>query len=179
MSELSYLNLKPLRWSQSIELHPRQDATRSDEYTRIIATCMPTAECALLLRTGARLRNFQISINVLEGKLPDEERRRSKFEIDAIGGLWFADRQVHDSVQGWLYLKERIYRSLWDQVSHRADCQISLWISPLYDDIWRDNPLSILSVSLTFDRRPLADQKAQQESWLSRLFNRLQSTVRP
>ena len=172
MSEPSYLNLKPLRWSQSIDLYP-QDATRNDGYTRIIATCTPTADCALLLRTGARLCDFQVPIHVLEGKLPDDERRRSKFEIDAIGGLWFADRQVYDSVQGWLYLKERIYRALWDQVSHgRADCQISLGVTPLYDDIWKDNPLSILSVSLTFDRRPLADQKAQKKGWLSQLFGR-------
>lgn len=164
MAELSVLNLKPLSWSQSIGQNGRQ----SDGDTSIRVTCALTANCDVQLCTGLKLRDFLIPIAILEGQLPTDER--STFENDAaIGGLWFVEEQHF--VHGWFYLKSRSYSTLWNQVRDgKADCRISLIVTPLHNHIWKHSPLSIANASLDFDRKPPADER--KSSWLSRLFSR-------
>ncbi len=148
MSDLSYLYLKPLTWAQSIDLHSHKDEGR----TRIRVTCL--ARNDLLLRNGEKLRDFQIEIVIIEGHLPTDHDQKLKFTTNAIGGLWFSGGSAH----GYFYLKPKIYRDLWDQVRDgKADCQIDLGVEQDNDD---DYPVSVVSASLTFNRKqpPVAQQ---------------------
>jgi hypothetical protein len=151
-----HVYLKPLMWSQNIVHYPSMGEGR----TGLHVTCVPNANCGLLLSNGAKLRDFEISLSIVEGDLPADEHEKARFENDAIGGLWFLEEEK--LVKGWFYFKPGNYKAVWDQVREGRydECTINLGLKPVQHDIWRSNPVSIVTVAFTFNRKPPVERPA-------------------
>ena len=155
----SYIYLKPLTWTQEIRYYSHLG---NDEGGNLSADCAPSADCDLMLRDGVKLRDFQIiPISFLQEKLEEP-----KLEAEAIGELWSDEGQT--SVNGWLHFEPKNYSALWDQVrtGNYASCQICLGVHRP-DDIWKENPLSITSASVTFARKPDTDERLPRKGFFS------------
>jgi hypothetical protein len=174
MFGLRYVYLKPIIWSQEIRHYPNNDPTKNIEGLYLSVTCAPKANCDILLRNGAKLRDFQIQFSIVQGELQVNERSKSNLLNNAIGGLWFIEDE--DFVHGWCFLRSNNYVALWDQVRDGGyvDCAINLGVEPIQqDEVWKDNPLSIVSAAIDFTHKPIADrsdddQAARKKGWFAR-----------
>lgn len=172
MFSLSYVNLKPLMWSQEIRHYPSTKVGEGEEVTIIQVTCAPDAKCDLLLSDGAKIRDHEISITIIPGEIKADERQKTNLLNQAIGGLWFLEEE--DFVHGRFYFKSNNFTALWDQVRDGGyvDCVICLGVDPVQDNIWKGNPLSIVSVAINFSRKSFADKTADEQaarkSWFAR-----------
>jgi hypothetical protein len=169
---LRYIYLKPLTWSQSISHYPNRDPSKKREGTGLSVVVRPTPDCDVLLSNGAKLRDFTISLSIVQGVFPADEHQKANFAKEAIGGLWFIEEQ--DFLHGWFFFKPDNYAAVWDQVreGRYVDSLITLGVEPVQDDdVWKGNPLSIVTADLRFDRRPIAaadQQKAPRKSFFAR-----------
>jgi hypothetical protein len=171
MFDLSFLNLTPLIWRQEIR-HYSKLSIGDDEGGFLTATCTPDASCELLLSNGAKLRDQEISLGIARGDLGADKRQQGSLTNDAIGGLYFIEEQ--NFVHGWLYFKSNNYSALWDQVRNGGyvGCVIGLGVQPVQGKVWKSNKLSIISASVSFDRKPAADMHADQKKSRSGFFAR-------
>jgi hypothetical protein len=167
-----YLYLKPLLWSQSISHYPMRDPSKTIEGTGLSVVVQPKPNCAVVLSNGAKLRDYEISLTIVQGEFQTEEHQKANFARDAIGGLWFVEDE--DFVHGWFFFKPNNYAAVWDQVREGGyeGCAIDLGVQPVQDDdVWKGNPLSIVTASFRFDRRPTvksADQQTPRKSFFAR-----------
>lgn len=168
------LDLKPLTWSQTIGHYPNSDPSKRIEGSGLSLIARATPACDLILRNRARLRDFDITLHVISGTLEPDEHLKYVLQDDAIGGLWFVDDQDIDFVHGWLFFSLNNYGAIWDQVRQGGyvDCTISLGVKPVRDDVWSGNPLSIVSASFKFDRKPIADKSAGPKVFRRSIFAR-------
>jgi len=72
------LHLKPLIWTQEIRHFPGNDDIGDDEGGYLTTTCVPDAKCDLLLKNGARLRDFEIQLSILRGEIGADRRLKFK-----------------------------------------------------------------------------------------------------
>jgi hypothetical protein len=165
------LHLNPLIWTQEIRHYPNNDGIGDDEGGYLTTTCVPHARCDLRLRNGANLRDFEIELSILRGEIDSDRRLEFRLLEDAIGGIYFIVDQ--NFVHGWFHLRPKNYTALWDQVldGRYEDCALFLGVEPVEDDIC-GNPLSIVSASLRFQRKPIADKSADQQASRKGLFAR-------
>jgi hypothetical protein len=155
----SPLNLKPQYWTQAI----------NEGALTMSVECATAPEFGpghdLVLSDKTKLAGKRISISIIQGELPVDDQQRRKLEANSLGGLWY--NVDDDWVMGWFYLKPKMYEALWDQVLiGNKNAAIRLRVSPVdEDDVWRSNPLSIMSVAIEFYHHPLREQTAKKKSW--------------
>ena len=159
MATFSYLNLKPLIWSQSIRQYSNIDTSKKIEGVTLSVTAQPLPGCDIVTLDGTEIRNFEIKLDVLRGLLEADERKECKLSKMAIGGLWIVEGQGTKHVHGWFYFNTNNYAVLWDQVrfGDYVGNLISLGVETGEDDVWTGNPLSIVNATFTFNRKPNAD----------------------
>jgi len=170
MAGLYFVRLATISWSQQIRWFPGNNRIGDDEGGYLVASCKPKADCQLALRNDAMLRDFHIPISIARNVGLEERREKSKLRKEAIGGLWFLDDQHF--VHGWFHLNDRNFTCLWDQVLHGryASCELALGVEPVRSDVWTDNPLSIVSVTVSFDGISMSGRPVEsQRGFFSRL----------
>ena len=157
------LYLKALSWCQEI----RYNAGSVDDGGFLTTVCAPDPKCDLRLRTGAYFRHFAINLSILQGELKEDKRQNFGLQTGAIGGLWFVEDQ--NFLHGWLHLRPRNYRAVWDQVRSGGyfGCTVWVGVQPIAE-VWQENPLSIVDVSVRFEREP--QKPYHRMSLLNRVF---------
>ena len=69
----TYLDLKPLTWSQTIGHYPNSDPSKKIEGSGLSLIARATPNCDLILRNRVKLRDFDITLHIISGTLePDE-----------------------------------------------------------------------------------------------------------
>jgi hypothetical protein len=170
----SSLNLKPQCWTQAIKVFPNLNAHGlSEDALTMSVECATAPEFGpghdLVLSDKTKLAGKRISISIIQGELPVDDQQRRKLEANSLGGLWYSDDD--DWVMGWFYLKPKMYEALWDQVRiGNKNAVIRLEVSPVDEDnVWRSNPLSIMSVAIEFYHYPAREETAEKKSWFNRI----------
>jgi hypothetical protein len=155
------VSFKTLWWSQTISQDLDDGGVKEDE--RLSLVCEPESNCKVTLSNGDKLRDYKILLNIVQGELYEP------IPEDALGRLsLFAPNLI--LIDGYLYLKPAVYSAVWKQVRQgRYDtCQIDLGLDPIHDnDVWKVDTVSIVTASLTFNRRTAdfsANQQTQAES---------------
>lgn len=163
-NRLRHLYLNSSSWSQSIRSYPGNSASEAVEGTLLTATARAVPQSELALKNGRRLEEYDISLSIIQGELLPDRIQEGGFAPDALGGLWYVEDQ--DFVHGWFYFKHNTYAAVWDQVrtGGYANCTISLGIRPEKFDVWTDNPLSIVSAEVAFNRKPLGASSPDQRT---------------
>jgi hypothetical protein len=132
----------------------------------------------LKLRNGAKIADYELALTILNGEITASDRQKYSLMEEAIGGLWFADDQDLDEfLHGWFFMNPTAYAELWEQVrgGGYSNCIFSLGVGPVKgeegEEIWKNNPLSILSASISFARRRRGSigQQSPLKRWLERL----------
>jgi len=168
---LQYLYLKPIGWSQSIRSYSNKDPSKATEGTLLSMNVRAVPDTELSLNDESKLKDYDISLSVIPGDLPPDELQKRILSPDALGGLWHVKEE--NFVHGWFFFKRHNYEAVWDQVKTGGyrDCTVTLGVMPDEDDVWRtDNPLSIVSADIRFDRlppmgKPTEPQKAPRKGW--------------
>jgi hypothetical protein len=163
---------KPSSWSQSVSYYPHKDPTKAIEGTGLSMFVRARPDSELSLKNGSKLEDHDIHLSIFQGEFPPEEFHKARFAPDAIGGLWYIEEQ--DYVHGWFYFRQHNYAAVWDQVraGGYTRCTVTLGIRPEKFEVWTDNPLSIVSAAVNFDRLAAADSAAKhpsRKSWFSRI----------
>jgi hypothetical protein len=159
----SRLNLKPQYWTQAI----------SEGALGMSVECATAPEFGpghdLVLSDNTKLAGKRITISIIQGELPVDDQQRRKLEANSLGALSYNDED--DWVMGWFYLKPKMYEALWDQVRiGNKNAVIRLTVSSVdEDEVWRSNPLSIMSVAIEFYHYPPREQTAEKKSWFNRI----------
>lgn len=168
---LSFLCLQPNSWRQAVMCYPRQDLGNNGDALKVSMYCTPTNTCEILLRNGAKLRDYSIHLSILKGQLPPGEV--PKLKPKALGGLWYVENQ--DFVHGFFCLRPQHFDAAWDQITHAGSSTtlIDLGVDPIEEDSWRENPLSIVSAEISFTRMPVAinNQATPPKTFWKRLFD--------
>jgi hypothetical protein len=119
----------------------------------------------LTLRNGKKLKDYDFSLSIIPGEF-SSPHPDLKFATDAFGGLFYLDDQ--DYVHGYFYFDQNTYDAVWDQVRRGgyANCKFHVGFEPEDYDRWKDNPLSITSAEVKFDRSSLpAVEVAKPNVW--------------
>lgn len=153
------LTLVPLHWAQHIRIYPSLHIGE-EEGGYLVSICRPHPSCKLRLKSGLFLRDLELQFSFIRGKLSHEVRRRDGLSREAIGGLWEIE-QITVEIHGWIYLATANFSALWAQVTAGGyeRCAIDLMAEGADDndeELWADNPLSITSADITFNRKGAA-----------------------
>lgn len=132
------IRLRPLTWRQSISYG---DAG-NDEVSYLTTTCKAIEECDLVFSNGAKLRDFEVDINIYAGELNADRRVAHKLGEESIGGFLLRNAV---EVYGFFYFGSSSFSVLWDQVcrGEYLDCKITL---------------DLASAPIVFERRSLFNQ---------------------
>ena len=103
------IRLRPLTWRQSISYG---DAG-NDEVSYLTTKCKASEECDLVFSNGAKLRDFEVDINIYAGQLNADRRVAHELGEGSIGG--FILRNAGE-VYGFFYFGSSSFSVLWDQV---------------------------------------------------------------
>lgn len=105
------------------------------------------------------MRDLELQFSIIRGRLSHELRQRDGLSREAIGGLW-ENEQITVEIHGWIYLATANFSALWGQVTAGGyeRCTIDLMAEGADNDeeLWADNPLSITSADITFNRKGAA-----------------------
>ena len=164
-----HLPLVPVTWSQTLT---HEGAT----ILRARMKWKPHVRCELKLRDDTELAQHEVELTILDGEIRAEDRIKYKLVEEAIGGLWFVDdKDFAALVHGWFFVTTTVYDAIWDEVRQDGytGCNFSLDVGPVEgkgfgDERWGDNPLSILGVSISFDRKPPIDEQPARRGWFGR-----------
>jgi len=159
---LRYLDLKPTLWSQSVKTFLNNDSDKATEGTALSLNARSLPDTELSLKDGKKLKDYEISLSIIPGEIAPEELQKRRLSPDAFGGLWYIEED--DFVHGWFFFKPHNYGAIWDQVRTGGyqDCTITLGVM-LEHDAWTENPLSIVSADIRFDRLPLISKPGDQQ----------------
>ena len=166
----SSLNLRPLSWSQAIKVFPNLDTHGLSEGALTMSVeCATAPEFGpghnLVLSDKTKLGGKRISISIIQGEPSVDDQQRRKLEANSVGGLWY--HEDDEWVMGWFYLKPKMYEALWDQVRiSNKNAVIRLEVSPVDDDFWQSNPLSIMSVAIEFYHFPPRERRRTRKAGL-------------
>ena len=112
------------------------------------------------LRNGAKIADYELALTILNGEITASDRQKYALVEEANGGLWFVDDEHADElIHGWFFMYPNAYAELWEQVrgGGYSSCIFSLEVGPVEgeegEEVWKNNPLSILSASISFARR--------------------------
>ena len=152
------LTLVPLHWYQHIRSYPSLHVGE-EEGGYLVSVCRPHPSCNLRLKSGLFLRDLELQFSIIRGRLSHELRQRDGLSREAIGGLW-ENEQITVEIHGWIYLATANFSALWGQVTAGGyeRCTIDLMAEGADNDeeLWADNPLSITSADIAFNRKGAA-----------------------
>jgi hypothetical protein len=150
-------------------IQPRIDV---EGLLKLTAHCALSPNSKLELRGRGDLGNFALLLSIFDEKYKKRDNRLPHDEqIGAMTHRGFVD--------GWLYVKSKIFAAAWDQVSigGYVDAKISLLVDPVHLEegnfIWEvdsNELIFIESAGFQFTRRPVAaaDKPATRKGWFSR-----------
>ena len=176
-----HIDLTPVVWTHTLS-HDGATVLRAQ------ASCAPGGRCDLRLRNGAKIADYELALTILNGEMTASDRQKYALVEEAHGGLWFVDDEhVDELIHGWFFMNPNAYAELWEQVrgGGYSSCIFSLEVGPVEgeegEEVWKNNPLSILSASISFARRRRGGtgQQSARGRWLERLGLRGLVTRRP
>jgi hypothetical protein len=161
MTLTTSIGLNAIAWTQEIRRYP----TINVEGLYLHVTCTVLRPSSLLLNDRRSISDLEFHLSIFPGDTPDNHSQLSE---KAIGGLWSHEDEDDFFIHGSFYLKASDYQAVWEQVigSNYVECRINLEVFPVqYDngDIWRDNPLSIESASISFKRKVISESPVKIE----------------